>query len=309
MKRVVFAGAAFLMLAEAPGMAADMAVKSPVYKAPPSVVASSWTGFYVGANVGYSWGRSGNDWNIFSPSNAAAIAGATTCNTDGGGAAHAICWIGSDSDKLKGVIGGLQAGHNWQSGYFLAGIETDFQFSGQKGDQTFNSVAFAGAAAPATASLSATYTEKLLWLGTLRGRLGFTADRWLIYTTGGLAYGRVTINGSATATGNTFFADNVCGPIICPLASWSNSVTKAGWTIGAGVEGAISDNWSLKVEYLHVDLGQVSTTFATLHGCFGNAVVCSIQAAGTGAISSRVTDEIVRIGINYKFSGPVVASY
>jgi outer membrane immunogenic protein len=153
---------------------------------------------------------------------------------------------GSDSNKLKGAIGGLQAGYNWQTAGFLVGVETDFQVSGQKGSQIF-SASHVIISPSAPGNVSATYTQKLAWLGTLRGRVGIAADRWLLYATGGLAYGRVTIDGSATASGSN---DPGCvGPFVnglgtCPLASWSDGVTKTGWTIGAGVEGALTNNWS-----------------------------------------------------------------
>jgi outer membrane immunogenic protein len=290
MRKFLLGSAALLALTTSSATAADLA--RPVYKAPPPIW--TWTGFYVGGNVGGSWGNSSNDWNIFAPN----IIGSTVCTL-------ALCATGSDSNRLAGVIGGLQAGYNWQAGSFLFGIETDIQASSQKGDQTFNSV-FVGTQSSGT--LSAAYTEKLPWLGTLRGRVGVTADRWLIYATGGLAYGEVSVTGSATVTSLVGVPPPFsCGLAICPLGSWSNSVTKAGWTIGAGLESLISNNWTWKVEYLHVDLGTVNTGFATVATCGGGAAGCNLYGPGTGTIRSRITDEIVRIGLNYKFGyAPVV---
>jgi outer membrane immunogenic protein len=117
----------------------------------------------------------------------------------------------------------------------------------------------------------------------------------------------VTVDGSATVTG--FACPVPIGFQICPLGAFSNGVTRGGWTVGGGVEGAVGDNWSLKVEYLYVDLGTVTTTFATLPGCFGIPGGCIGIAAGSGTISSRITDNIVRVGLNYRFGGPVVARY
>jgi outer membrane immunogenic protein len=71
---------------------------------------------------------------------------------------------------------------------------------------------------------------------------------------------------------------------------------------------AITDNWSWKVKYIHVDLGTVSTMYATLPVCAGTGVACVPASAGTGTISSRVTDEIIRVGLNYRFGRPVVAN-
>jgi outer membrane immunogenic protein len=290
--------AAIATLIGAPALAADMAVKAPPPVAAP--VLYNWNGFYVGGNVGYSWGRGSNDWNFFGASTVKP-ADAFICSPDG----LAFCASGSDSNKLSGAIGGVQAGYNWQTSNFLAGIETDLQFSGQKGTQTFT--------AANNAPVSAVYTQKLTWLSTVRGRVGFTADRWLVYATGGLAYGRVTVDGSASTIGQPDCVGLVvAGDVTCPLGSWSNGITKIGWTIGAGVEGAITNNWSWKVEYLHVDLGNVNITFATLPGTFlvnTNPLSINSIAPGTGTISSKITDEIVRVGINYRFGGPVVAKF
>ena len=104
-------------------LAADMAVKAP----PAPVPVYSWAGFYVGGNIGYSWGEARNDWNVFAPNT-------TTCAIAG----TAMCISGSDAARLEGIIGGLQAGYNWTSGKYLVGIEGDIQYSGQKRDQNFN---------------------------------------------------------------------------------------------------------------------------------------------------------------------------
>jgi outer membrane immunogenic protein len=221
-----------------------------------------------------------------------------------------LCASSSDSTKINGPIGGLQAGYNWQQGNFLVGIETDIQAAGQKGNENFiatfpTGVSFNGI--PVIGALNTSYEQKLTWLGTLRGRVGFTSHGWLVYATGGLAYGRVEIDGSVTGFG-------LCGAggfKTCPVASFGPSATRAGWTVGAGVEMILTDNWSWKVEYLHVDLGTIDTTFTTLPGCFGGQVPgggagCIGVGPGTGSVRSRITDEIVRLGINYRFApGPI----
>jgi outer membrane immunogenic protein len=187
----------------------------------------SWTGFYVGANVGYSWGQSSNSWNVFAPN---FTTGDINCIPAGG----AFCLSWGDSNKMNGAIGGFQAGYNWQSGNWLVGIETDFDLSGQRGSQTFATGFIIGGGT--TGIASAAYSEKLAWLGTLRGRFGITADRLLFYGTGGLAYGHITSDGSATATGflSPFVppsppcsAPGTLGA--CPLAAFSTGTTKVGW--------------------------------------------------------------------------------
>jgi outer membrane immunogenic protein len=306
---------AIVAAAASPAPAADM---RPVLKAPPPAI-YNWTGFYVGANAGYSWGRSRNDWNFFVPN---FFVGDTTCATLTGGGA--LCVAGGESSSLRGAIGGLQAGYNWQSGNYLVGVETDFQLSGQKGDGTFNgqTAVFAiTGGVPVGTSISATYTERLRWLGTLRGRVGYASDGWLVYATGGLAYGRVAIDGSATSPGvpTLDLFGSACAGVgavallvgICPLANLSNSTTKAGWTLGFGAEGALAGGWSWKLEYLHVDLGSFTTTFALIPGCFGGgaggAAAClQVGPGNTATVTSRITDEIVRVGLNYRFGpGPL----
>jgi outer membrane immunogenic protein len=160
-------------------------------------------------------------------------------------------------------------------------------------------------------------SAKLQWLGTLRARAGVTFDRWLVYGTGGLAYGGVKVDAAATATGapSAIFFAATCLPNGCPFLPFgagSSSRTRLGWTVGAGIEGALAGNWTVKLEYLHVDLGSVDTTFATLPICAGNvvaAVGCCINLLpGTAAIRTRVTDEIVRVGLNYRFGDPAVVA-
>ena len=267
---------------------ADFALAGPVA----STSAPTWAGFYVGGNVGYGWADAKNDWNFF----AQTTSGVTDCSTAfHPGGSNAMCASGSDSNHLKGVIGGLQAGYNWQSGQFVTGIVTDFQFSGQNGSNIFNAMFPINSDG---GTISATYTERLSWLGTLRGKLGLSVDRSLFYATGGLAYGEVKVSGAATAT-----VDILVNTPPAPFASWSQSTIKAGWAIGAGMEQSIDRNWSLMFEYLYVDLGHVNTNFATIGGDYGQFNNASNSVLpGTGAISSRVTDSIVRFGINYRIN-------
>jgi outer membrane immunogenic protein len=90
-----------------------------------------------------------------------------------------------------------------------------------------------------------------------------------------------------------------------PVWNFSGSgVTKIGWTVGAGAELALGGNWTAKIEYLFVDLGSFNTTFTGFPGCFGTTGgainVCHPQVAGVGNISSKITDNIVRVGLNYQ---------
>ena len=129
-------------------------------------------------------------------------------------------------------------------------------------------------------------TQKIDWFGTFRGRIGILATpKVLLYTTGGLAYGEV--NSSET---------------IGVLPGFSSSTTNVGWTLGAGIEGVIGGNWTARIEYLYIDLGNVSGSFVT-------PLIAPSGAFATSSYSSHITDNIVRVGVNYKFTGPVVAKY
>jgi len=103
--------------------------------------------------------------------------------------------------------------------------------------------------------------HKIDWFGTVRGRFGYPMGPVLFYATGGLAYGEVNRNGNVA--GQTNF---VLGGTVNNFAgSYSASSTRAGWTAGAGIEGMLSRNWSVKAEYLYMDLGNTTDTFSTFY--------------------------------------------
>ena len=191
--------------------------KAPAYVAP---AYANWTGFYLGLNAGYGFGKSNWDAPAVSPS-------------------------------PKGFLGGLTAGYNFQTGTWVWGLEADADYSAMKGS------------ADCTGGSCET---KNPWLATVRGRLGYAGwNNWLPYLTGGAAIGNVKATGPA---GNA-------------------SKTEIGWTVGAGVEYAMWSNWSVKLEYLYVDLGK-----------FDCGSACS-GVAGTDNVSFKAN--VVRAGLNYRF--------
>jgi outer membrane immunogenic protein len=318
MKKLATYVVAGVALFGSPAVAADLARKMPVKAPPPPPPAPiyNWTGFYVGGNVGYSWGRASADVNYFAPNSNGALAPCGNTFVPG-----ALCINGSDTVDMNGVIGGVQAGYNWQNANYLLGVEADFQGTGQRGTRDFtasfnagfNTATFLGQNL-GTAAIS--ITERMPWMGTVRGRVGYIANQWLVYATGGLAYGRIEVDSSASATAvvsTTCSAPinfNIATPSTCPVWGFSGSgVTKIGWTVGGGTELALGGNWTARVEYLFVDLGSFDTTFTGLSGCFGVSGVgagagnlgCTPEAAGTGTIHSRITDNIVHVGLNYQF--------
>ena len=162
MKKALLVGAAIAAMLAAPAMAADLPAKAPVYNAPVAAP-YNWTGLYIGANAGYGWGNQAigviGDPLIVQP-------GFLTPNG-----------ISSVSGNPKGFVGGGQIGYNWQSGQMVYGVEADFDAAHIASSQDIHFIA----GIPRTVHGD----QNLNWLGTLRGRLGFTpVDRLLVYATG-----------------------------------------------------------------------------------------------------------------------------
>jgi outer membrane immunogenic protein len=271
LKKIVLGALALAAIGAAPVLAADLPVKA---KAPAVVPPATynWTGFYIGGNVGYGWyDRSST-----------LVAPDATSVTFFGPALAAGALPAAYGINPSGAIGGVQAGYNWQFNNVVVGLEADFQGSGVKGSTTLNTTV-----APFN-PITATATERLDYFGTARGRLGYAANTALFYVTGGLAYGHVN---------HSFFTASPLNP---QSAGGSSGQDNVGYAIGAGVEWAFNKNWSVKGEYLYVDLGNASTTATGITGT---------PAGATLILSERDKYNIVRVGVNYKFSGPVVAKY
>jgi outer membrane immunogenic protein len=226
MNRIVCAVATCLLAGlTIPAAAADLSLDRPVEG--PLLLAGipfNWTGSYVGVNAGYA--RTNVDLITFGPGVSA-----------------------STSETMTGAIGGGQWGYNWQINHWLFGMETDLQGSSLNGSANYAGIA---------------ETDRIPWFGTIRGRLGFAADCFLFYATGGVSYGRVTneLSGSVSAS---LFRTNV------------------GWVAGGGVEVAVLPRWTVRAEYLHLDLGDVSSLI------------------GKVTQSSGYASDIARVGVNYRF--------
>ncbi|PZA11428.1 porin family protein [Rhodopseudomonas palustris] len=168
-----------------------------------------------------------------------------------------------------GYVGGGQIGYNWQAANWVFGAEADFQGSTQKDDRT------------AVFGSNLMYNQKLPWFGTARARIGYSLGSTLFYATGGYAYGNVKTN------------------ITTPIVSDTVTRTRSGYAVGGGIEtpfqlfGLLGPNWTSKTEYLYVDLGKSDDSF------FGGALNST----------SKVTEHMLRTGINYHFNQPVVAKY
>lgn len=171
------------------------------------------------------------------------------------------------SNNAFGAFGGAQIGYNWQfSPNWVAGVEADIAYSGIEADSTWSYVG----------SDSYNLTTNIDWFGTLRGRIGYAWDNLLLYGTGGAAYGDVEVS------------TNYSEPGFSEGSSFSD--TRWGWTVGAGVEYGITQNITLKTEYLYVDLGSIheNGVYNALEGEVGN-------------FDSDVAFHTVKFGLNYKF--------
>lgn len=236
MKRFL-TSAAFLWGIAAGGsaLAADLPQPAPLPQAPVAYIPTvapvyNWGGIYFGVNGGYGFGKS--QWT----------AGGLTS---------------SDFDVSGFLVGGT-IGANFQADAFVFGIEGDFD--GSWLDGTSSDVVCTG-----TFTFGAGCETKNNWLSTVRGRVGYAADRVLFYGTAGGAFGNISA-GANGAANSTF-----------------TSKTVAGWTAGAGVEAAFADNWTARLEYLFVD--------------FSNATFNNAGFATTVKLDAN----LIRLGVDYKF--------
>jgi outer membrane immunogenic protein len=238
--------------------AADLPVKAPVA---PVAVPYNWQGFYVGGHFGYGWGGDAVNFTPdvnYAPAFAAGIVPSSLAGDP------------------RGILGGIQYGTNWQFNRIVLGWDSDFSFSDIKGSETVVTMA-GGGGGPITNSGE----QKLRWFSTTRARAGYTiTDNLVLYGTGGLASGRASASSSVLLAG-------------CPGAGNCTAGSKAktlwGWAAGGGLEYGM-DHWSMKLEYLHYDLGSLdyNMTDPTAPGTFI-------------AASTRFSGDIVRAGVNYRF--------
>jgi outer membrane immunogenic protein len=252
----------------APALAADLAPAMPV-KAPP-VIIPTWAGFYIGGNVGGVWEKDNgaSDFTQAEPLQNLRnnpIAGSTTSTA---------------------AIGGLHAGYNWQIRQWVLGLEGDWDWTNTK-SSSCRQTDLASAPCSDNDRGFLTLGSGTDWIATVRGRLGYTWDRFMVYGTGGAAFGKVdtTINANCLVDGCGFSAT-------VQNATAAFSDTKAGWVAGAGVEAMLSPNWIARVEYLHIDLGTVNHTLG---------IITNDNGTESAPWSRSVRFDEVRGGISYKF--------
>jgi outer membrane immunogenic protein len=272
MKKLLLAGAIATFMASGAN-AADMPLKAPLYKAPPPPAIYSWTGFYLGGNVGGTTERVTNDYTAPGPGFPGFIAGDQV----------AISVGSSNAFSQSTVTFGAQAGYNYQFNHVgLIGVELDINRLG------FSNSVNVTFPTPFAGPVNSMTSQSMDWLFTARARLGLIfADRWLAYGTAGLA----VVNVGFSETNIYSPAFNAAG-----VDSINLGTTQTGFTAGGGLEYAIADHWSIKGEYLHVWLPDLSGVSMTPSPFFGGppAVLYSHN------VSSSI--DIARFGFNFHWN-------
>jgi outer membrane immunogenic protein len=271
-----FASAAFATKT----LAADMPLK-----APPRVAAPvNWSGIYIGGHVGYGWA----DKDFSLPD----IAGEKFGDCYG---KDQFCYdftkLGGPvlSQNLKGFLGGVQGGFNVQSGAFVLGIEGQFSWTGMKEDSQakLGEFRFFDCWTHITKEIDLKARAEVNWVATIAGRIGYAFDRALIYAKGGVA-----------------FADQDYSWVVNKgdreLATAKFSETRTGWMVGGGLEWALWQNWSAKIEYNFMDFGS-----DTLNAV---ANVCHHGECSKTNVRVDIDEQmhVVKVGVNYRFGAPAI---
>jgi len=248
-----------------PAIAADMPVKAPP---PVPTPVYSWTGFYVGGNAGYDWGNNNVTYDPPGPPNGFNVAPINDVAIFGAGATQNV--------SNRGFTGGGQAGYNYQFNRYVAGLEADIEYLQRSGQ-------FSGMFVGAWGTQNVNISGNSGWLATVRGRLGITFDRYLVYGTGGVAFTNADVN----------IGNNWNPALGVRDASVNLNNTRTGWVAGGGVEYAFPQNWSLRAEYLYVKFDDSATTFT--------AGMLNPAATVSHFYTVNMVTNIVRAGLNYQF--------
>jgi outer membrane immunogenic protein len=273
MRRLIV-GALAAVLA-GPAMAADLPPRMPV-KAPVASPAYNWSGFYAGGHVGYGWDPASA---TFDPAAYAAATAPTLV------VATATAPFGMSVDP-SGVLGGLQFGANFQNGAFVYGVEADVSFAAIR-EEANRGFAVTGTVGGDNGDFTGNVRlrQELDYFGTVRGRLGVANDTWLLYATGGLAWGHVKttfeVNNIVLASPGNYGGVN---PPPYPVSA-SASAIHFGYAVGGGLEWAFAPRWTARAEYLYIDFGSGGDT---------------LVIPGGVAHTSDLNLHVARFGVNYR---------
>jgi outer membrane immunogenic protein len=231
--------------------------------------ASRWTGLYVGGTGGFGWGN---------PTTSTSNDGTATAN---GTSVFVPLNPGEYPTKTTGWTVGALAGYSHQlNNRVVLGLEGDFSWANIDGAIQKTAICSGFGIGSPVPNCSYEQSQKLQWLATLRGRLGFSIiPDTVIYGTAGLAAGRVRFSHAVHTTGFVGTFD----------AAASGAKTKTGWVIGTGIESWIAPNWIVRLEYLHYDLGTISSTAPILApGPTGRSTRADFRAYGDVARGSLI---------------------
>jgi outer membrane immunogenic protein len=277
-RKFLLASVGAIALTGSAALAAEPPPAPPPYIPPPPIF--SWTGIYVGGQIGYAWGAGSGQLTGFDPF------------FPGG-----VAFVADVGGRPNGVIGGGHVGYQYQinqwswfsSSGVVLGLEGDVNGTSLKKDI---GLAFADGTI-VTAQARADVQ------GSIRGKLGVAWDRALIYATGGVAFGGFNTDFSVANPGFV-----TAGGVAFPpfFASGNISKTRVGWTVGGGIQYAVTNNWWVFAEYRFSDFGTVRNNnfFGLPAGVFFDA-------------NRRLQENQVQVGFSYKFDlwapAPVVAKY
>ncbi len=254
-------------------VAADLPLHAPVYAPPPPPF--TWTGGYIGGQMGYAWGNQNTSFS----------------NNFGD--------FASFSPSTAGFIGGGHVGYNLQLNQFVIGLEGDVNGS------TLTSKGFVLPVQVDGLSALSTFNTSIGAQGSIRGRLGYAWDHILVYGTGGVAFAGLVgnvctnFNPGSFAGGAAFPGFNGCD---------HTRASRVGWTAGGGIEYAVSNNWSIRLEYRYSDFGHSTQVAGDAFG-----ITDPVLGFGGGTVTRNIVENTVQFGVSYKFtSAPpaaIVAKY
>src|SRR6266851_8827093 len=285
-KKLLVAGVAVAALVAAPAMAGDLPINAPLYaplyRAPP-IIALNWTGCYLGGHVGGGF----IDKKLGGPFVDNAVP-----STFGAPTSFAISDPSTDLNST-GLLGGGQVGCNFQfAANWVIGFEADASGANQQGggdSRLITEGAVLNGTLPGittVVSSNGTAASRTDFIATATGRLGYTFGRLgegMVYAKGGAAWAnnRYQFNGQV-----------LISPSFVTPFNFGASETRVGWTVGAGVEWAVWQNWSVKLEYDYLDFGSRTVNFND--ALLGTANI---------SVSQRISE--VKLGVNYRFGSPL----
>ena len=295
-RKLFVAGVTVAALFAAPAMAGDLPIiapsYAPLYRAPP-IIALSWTGCYLGGHIGGSF----VDKKFGGPFVDNAVP-----STFGAPTSFAISDPSVDLNST-GLLGGGQVGCNLQfAGNWVIGFEADTSGANQQGGGASSLITEGAVLNGTVVSSNGTASSRTDFIATATGRLGYTFGRLgegMVYAKGGAAWARdrYQFNGQVltSACGVVTIVPSpqcVVGNSFVTPFNFGASETRVGWTVGAGVEWAVWENWSVKLEYDYLDFGSRTVTFND-----------PLLGAANISVTERISE--VKLGVNYRFGSPL----